>query len=207
MSVPHAAGAMVSTTNDLVKFAHALFSGKFISQTSIDTMTRLRHEWGLGIFPMKFKNRTGFGHNGGIDEFGSQLKYFTDDSLSIAITCNGAHFSMNDCMKGALSCYYNETYSIPTFVNYQVSEDILKQYLGTYSSNELKMDLVLTLDRNSLMLAATGQKTIILEASSDTTFDFKEAAAVFEFKKEETGVFNEVMLHQGGMNFPFFRKK
>ncbi len=207
MSIPHGAGAIVSTTDDLVKFAHALFSGRLISQASIDNMITFRREWGLGIFPMEFSGKKGFGHNGGIDEFGSQLKYFTDDSLSVAITCNGAHYSMKDCMKGVLSCYYNKPYSIPTFVEYKVAEGLLQQYSGSYSSAALKMDIVFTVDGGSLKAQATGQPPIVLEPVSDTVFNFSEAAAEFTFIKSDTGSIDQVMLKQGGMEFIFLKQK
>lgn len=206
MSIPHGAGAIVSTTDDLVKFSHALFSGKFISQASIDNMITLRHDLGLGIFPSTFKGKKGFGHNGGIDEFKSQLKYFTEDSLSVAITCNGARYSMSDCMKGVLSCYYNESYTIPSFVTHQVTEAIIKPYVGTYHSSQLNMGLIVTNVGASLIAEPEGQEAVALEPTSDSTFVFMEAAAVFEFKKAEDGSVNEVILQQGGRTFSFSRK-
>jgi D-alanyl-D-alanine carboxypeptidase len=207
MSIPHAAGAIVSTTDDLVKFAHALFSGRLISQASINNMITFRHEWGLGIFPANFSGKKGYGHNGGIDEFGSQLKYLIDDSLSVAITCNGAHYSMKDFMKGVLSCYYDQPYSIPTFIEYKVAGNLLNLYSGIYSSAELKMDLIFTVNGESLIAEATGQPPITLEAESDSVFNFTEAAAVFNFIKSDDGSEDKVILKQGGKEFIFLRKK
>lgn len=205
MSIPHGAGAIVSTTNDLVNFAHALLSYRLISKESLEEMTKLRHEMGLGIFTFPFYEKTAYGHNGGIDEFGSRLAYFPEDSLSIAITCNGSRYSMNDFMVGALSCYYNMPYEIPVFSSYVVSENILKGYVGNYHSSVLKMDLIVTTDGASLVVEATGQPPISLEAASETTFNFFEAAAVFEFKRDTTGLVNLVVLKQGGMDFDFSR--
>lgn len=206
MSIPHAAGAIISTTDDLVKYAHALFSGKLISQASLNNMITFRHEWGLGIFPAKFLTKKGYGHNGGIDEFGSQLKYFPEDSISLAITCNGSHYSMKELMTGMLSCYYNQPYSIPSFIEYKVSLDVLNEYLATYSSSELKMDLKFTLEGESLLVEATDQPVITLEPKSDNVFSFSEAGAEFTFLRSQGGAVDRVVLKQGGMEFIFLRK-
>jgi D-alanyl-D-alanine carboxypeptidase len=206
MSIPHGAGAIVSTTDDLVKYIHALFGGRLISQESLNNMITFRHEWGLGMFPAQFSGKKGYGHNGGIDEFVSQLKYFPEDSLSVAITCNGSRYSMKDCLRGVLSCYYNEPFPIPTFTKHKVSKDILYQYLATYSSAELKMDLKFILDDEFLSVEITNQPTITLEAESDTVFNFDEAGAKFIFIKTD-GFIDKVMLQQAGREFIFLRKK
>ncbi len=206
MSIPHGAGAIVSTTNDLAKFIHALFGGKLISTTSLTDMATLRKRMGLGLFSIPFEEKNGYGHNGGIDEFGSQLVYFPEDSFSIAITCNGSRYSMNDFMGGALCSYYNRPYDIPVFSNYTVAENILEQYIGKYHSAMLKMDMDVTRDGTTLIVKATDQNAVSLEAMSDTQFNMYEAGAIFEFKKNELGVVNVVVLKQGGMEFNFDRQ-
>ena len=37
MSIPHAAGALYSTTHDLLKWEQALFAGRIVSKASLET--------------------------------------------------------------------------------------------------------------------------------------------------------------------------
>ena len=64
-SIPLGAGGIVSTPRDLNKFADALFKGKLISANSLSTMLALKDNFGMGIFPVPFYAKRGFGHSGG----------------------------------------------------------------------------------------------------------------------------------------------
>jgi CubicO group peptidase (beta-lactamase class C family) len=44
------AGAITSTPTDLVKFSHALFSGKLISENSLTKMKTIKDHYGMGLF-------------------------------------------------------------------------------------------------------------------------------------------------------------
>src|SRR5690606_17778172 len=73
LSIPAAAGAMVSTSADLLKFIQDLFNHKIISEKSLSQMITMTDNYGFGIFRVPFYNTSGFGHNGGIDGFTSAL--------------------------------------------------------------------------------------------------------------------------------------
>ncbi len=86
-----------------------------------------------------------------------------------------------------------------------VSEDILKQYVGVY---EIKkgFDLSITLENGKLISHATGQPPFEIHAETETMFFVKEFPAALEFlieNKKATGV----VLHQGGKKTPAKRKE
>ncbi len=86
-----------------------------------------------------------------------------------------------------------------------VSEDILKQYVGVY---EIKkgFDLSITLENGKLISQATGQPPFEIHAETETMFFVKEFPAALEFlieNKKATGV----VLHQGGKKTPAKQKE
>ena len=65
-SVTLGAGGVYSTAQELNEFICALFSGKILSKESLQTMTTLKDNFGMGIFGVPFGNKIGLGHSGEI---------------------------------------------------------------------------------------------------------------------------------------------
>lgn len=55
VSIHCGAGSIVSTPSDLTALIQNLFSNKLISQVSLDNMTTMIDDFGMGIFPYEFK--------------------------------------------------------------------------------------------------------------------------------------------------------
>ncbi len=199
MSIPGGAGAIVSTPVDLTKFIEALFSYKLISKESLSSMKTMTDSYGMGMFQMPFYTRKGFGHNGGIDGFGSTVGYFPDDSLAIAYCSNGQVYGMNDILIGALSTYFNMEYTLPIFSSIQLKSEDLDIYTGIYSSAELQIKITITKSNSTLMAQATGQPAFPLEATAPGIFSFGRAGIVLEFNTASS----EMTLKQGGGSFVF----
>jgi CubicO group peptidase (beta-lactamase class C family) len=96
-SWPYAAGSLCSTVEDLMAWNHALHGGRVLSAASyrelitpgsIKDGTRLRYAKGIAVDSL-LGHRV-IQHGGGINGFVSDLKYFPDDSLHIAVLINTA---------------------------------------------------------------------------------------------------------------------
>jgi D-alanyl-D-alanine carboxypeptidase len=203
MSIPHGAGAILSTPSDLVTFITALFNGKLISATSLGQMKTITDGLGMGMQQFPYENRVVYGHGGAIDGFNSILCYFPDDSLTISYCSNGTGYSVNDILLGALSIYYNKPYSLPVFTTFAVSPEELDQYLGVYSSTQIPLKITFTREKGTLYGQATGQSSFPLEAAAKHVFKFEMAGIVITFNEEG----NEFILEQGGGKFTFTRDK
>lgn len=95
MKQPFAAGGLVSTVGDLVKWSQALVDGKACTQYSLHLMTkrtvlssgqRLDYGFGLGMGEM-WGHRV-IAHAGAINGFSSNLSHYPDDNLVIAVLGN-----------------------------------------------------------------------------------------------------------------------
>jgi len=203
MSIPGGAGAIVSTPTDLTKFIEALFSLKLIKQSSLDQMKTITDGFGMGMFQIPFYDHKAWGHNGGIDGFGSNLAYFPEDGLSIAYCTNGQIYPMNDILIGVLSIYFNKDYTIPAFNTVALKTEELDKYLGVYSSTQIPLKITITKENTSLIAQATGQSSFPLEATEKDKFKFDQAGVVIEFNPDK----NEMTLKQGGGTFLFTKDK
>lgn len=115
MSIPGGTGAIVSTPSDLAKFIENLFANKLVSAQSVETMKTITEGFGMGIIPLPFFEKIGYGHYGGIDYFISVVAYFPEDGLSVAYCTNGEVYPVKDIVETALSIYFGKDYSIPVF--------------------------------------------------------------------------------------------
>jgi len=89
MSIPHAAGALYSTTHDLLKWEQALFAGKVVSKASLDRMTTpFKNDYAFGLTSRVVKERRVIAHSGGIDGFNTAMAYYPESRTVIIVLSN-----------------------------------------------------------------------------------------------------------------------
>ncbi len=83
MSVPHAAGALYSTVEDLYFWDRALYTEALVSQSSLNVMfTPDKDEYGYGWYITELLNRKVTAHGGSINGFATSIARFVDDSAA-----------------------------------------------------------------------------------------------------------------------------
>ena len=198
-SVSLGAGGIVSTTEDLLFFISNLFEGKIINTASLEQMMKLEDGYGMGIFPVPFYDKKGFGHTGGIDGFSSFLYTFPEEKISIALTSNGSRFNNNDIAIAALSDCFDKPFTLPSFYAVELTSADLDKYLGSYANPEIPIKISITKDSLSLIGQATGQPSFTLETIGKDRFEFSPAGVEIQFIPEK----NLLILKQGGGEFTF----
>ncbi len=196
------AGAVISTPQDLNRFYTALFSGKLVSAESLARMMTVRDGVGMGLWPVPFYGRTGYGHSGGIDGFRSMSVYHPDDKTVYSLTSNAVDILPNDISIVVLKAVYGMEYSLPDFTVHKVTTEELDQYLGVYSSPSFPLKITVTKNGDVLVAQATGQSANNLTSSAKDVFNFDRAGAVFEFNPAE----DVMTLKQNGGVFPLKRE-
>ncbi len=89
MSIPHAAGALYSTTEDLLRWEQGLFGGKLMSAASLAKMTTpFKNDYAFGLTVRTASGRKVIQHAGGIDGFNTFLAYYPDTKVTIAVLAN-----------------------------------------------------------------------------------------------------------------------
>ena len=88
MTVPHAAGALYSTTGDLHRWTRALHGGRVLSADSFRKMTTAnRNNYGLGLTVRDVDGRRLIGHGGSINGF---VGYYPDSETTVVVLANVA---------------------------------------------------------------------------------------------------------------------
>jgi CubicO group peptidase (beta-lactamase class C family) len=89
MSVPHGAGAMYSTTEDLLRWERGLFGGKVLSEASLRKMTTpFKNNYALGVSVVTLNGKTRITHGGGIQGFNTALSYDPDARIVVVVLAN-----------------------------------------------------------------------------------------------------------------------
>jgi hypothetical protein len=203
MSVPVGAGAIVSTPTDLNTFLIGLFKNKIIKPHTFEKMIEIKEGTGLGIFQIPFYDKKAFGHSGSIDGFLASSYYFTGENVSISYITNGVEMQMNEILLGALSIFYGMDYEVPTYIApIELTEEQLNKYKGLYSNPEFPLKIELSIKDNQLILQATGQGAVPLEATDVNKFRFEPAMLTIEFATEG----GKFILSQGGADLEFVRE-
>jgi len=206
MNIPGGAGALVSTPTALTQFIDALFTGKLISDSSLTHMKTIKGGFGMDLMQYPFYSKRGFGHNGGIDNFQSQVVYFPEDKLATSYTANGVNTSLNDVMIGVLSIAFNRPYTLPNFtpvagIKLQTAD--LDKYLGVYGSTALPIKITVTKKDTTLIAQGSGQAAFPLEPVAANEFQFAQGGIVIVFDTA-AGKFT---LKQGGGTYVMTREK
>jgi D-alanyl-D-alanine carboxypeptidase len=201
-TIPLGAGAIISTPSDLTKFADALFSGKLLTNESLEIMKTIKDGYGIGLFQIPFYKSIGYGHTGGIDGFSSVYSYFADDKISYALISNGININNNDISIAVLSAVYDKPYEIPVFTTFTLTSEDIDKYLGVYVSKQIPLKITITKDGNTLIAQGTGQPAFPLEATDKDKFKFDQAGAKFEFNPTA----KTMILFQGGGQINFMKE-
>ena len=89
MSIPWSAGALYSTTSDLLKWEHGLFGGKIIRPDSLKLMTTEgKGGYGLGaVIEHRVRVRI-VTHSGGIEGFNTHLAFAPEKQIAVVVLSN-----------------------------------------------------------------------------------------------------------------------
>ncbi|WP_306353397.1 serine hydrolase domain-containing protein [Flavobacterium sp. '19STA2R22 D10 B1'] len=189
-----ASGGIQSTGSDLNIFINALFNGKLMTPKSFEEMKKLEDNYGKGILTFPFGERRFYGHNGGTEAFISSLGYYPSDKISFALLTNGNNYNNNDIVLGILSTLYKMPYRFPNLTTVKVKPEILAKYVGTYSSENFPLKILIKQKEGGLIAQASGQGEFPLTATSENIFIFDQAGV------EMTFTTNTMILSQGGIS-------
>ncbi|HEY2856654.1 MAG TPA: serine hydrolase domain-containing protein [Gemmatimonadaceae bacterium] len=208
MGLPFAAGSLCSTVGDLVKWEHALFSGKVVSATSLAQMTtpaKLTSNrpmpYGFGLAPDTVGGHRAVGHGGGINGFISHEEIYPSDSLTVVVLANTAPAPSQGIARNAarlvLGLPLMKGPSVPTEIALDSAQRA--RYVGNYSLQNPDASRVpaRVVDENGhLMLEAHGQRGQLLAVGPDV-FAVKGQPGARVMFTLSNGKATEFLLDQG----------
>jgi CubicO group peptidase (beta-lactamase class C family) len=139
-SVPDAAGALVSTLDDLFHFARAMAAGRVVSRGTLHQMitpapaSTSAGGYGFGVFLWRVRGTMMVGHTGQIPGFASVLGYVPDKDLTVIALGNDDNFDARTTGRRLAAIAMGQPY-VPA-VGVPTSETELQPLTGTYRIND-----------------------------------------------------------------------
>ena len=199
MSIPHAAGALYSTTEDLLRWEQGLFGGKLVSAASLAKMTTpFKNDYALGVVVLTAGGRKVIQHGGGIEGFNTFLAYYPDTRTTVAVLANingqvptQIATKLAELAHGGVVKLTSERKEIALPVA------TLSKYVGTYEVAP-GANMMIRLAGNHLTTQLTGQPQFPIFAESQTKFFLKVVDAQVEFFTDLSGTVTHAVMYQNG---------
>ncbi len=199
MSIPHGAGALYSTTEDLLRWEQGLFGGKVLSAASLQKMiTPFKGDYAFGLFVQTGDGRQRIWHGGGIEGFNTSLAYYPASKV-VTIALSNVNGAAPDQITAQLGRIAHGDAVVLTNERKEITlpREALATLVGTYDLAP-QIKIMVTLDGTQLMTQLSGQPKIPVFADSERSFFVKVVDAQLTFEKDERGAVTAVVLHQGG---------
>jgi CubicO group peptidase (beta-lactamase class C family) len=205
MTQPHAAGALVSTVDDLHRWNRSLHGGKLLAVKSYTSMTtpagRAKDSnYGFGIGRGTLRGHVQLQHGGGIFGFASHLLYVPDAELSVAVLQN-ADATING--KGdpqhlaALLGAYALGDPYPAAKAVEVGTASLKAAEGVYRVDAQTTRVLRVVD-GKLTAQRTGSPQSPLVPTAIDAFHYEGSLTWFKIERDADGKITGMRLYQDG---------
>lgn len=206
MTVPYAAGAMYSTTGDLLKWNLGLYGGKLLKPESLVQMTTpFKDNYGFGLFVSTENGHKVISHGGGIEGFNAEVNYYPDDKLTVVTLANINGPEAGEIAKDLAAVAHNVTVTLPNERKAMtLAPSVLQAYVGDYTLGPATMTI--SLQGDQLYAQLTAQPKYPIYAEAETKFFWKIVDAEVEFEKDASGKVTKAVLYQGGQKLEWTRK-
>lgn len=203
MHIPHAAGALYSTVEDLYIWDRALYTDKLLSRESLDKMfTPFLNNYAYGWSVSELFGRKLISHSGGINGFVTHIARFPEDDACIIVLCNLTASRTSQIFRDLAAILFGEQYELPKEKKVaQVDPALFDEYIGTYELEDGPSIRVYK-EGDRIFAEFEGQGTAELFPEDETRFFIKEAEIGISFVRNETGSVHRLIVHQGGKEVP-----
>lgn len=213
MGIPTGAGALYSTTGDLLKWQRGLFGGQVLSSESLAEYTNPADfdavngaKYAHGVLIQADEDGRAIWHGGGIEGFNAWLGYDPDNKTTVAVLANlngGTAMKLGQqLMKAARG---REIVLSSEREEVAVEPAKLAEYEGVYA---LAPTFKITISRegDALMAQATNQNAFEIFPEGPDRFFYKVVDAQIRFDRDEAGAISGLTLFQNGQELPGTRE-
>ena len=207
MSIPQGAGALYSTTRDLLKWEQGLFGGRLLKPESLTLLTTpVRNNYAFGLMVTEAGGNRTIGHSGGIEGFNTHMAYDPERRMTVIVLGNLNGPGPDQVAGSLLALARGETVTLPNERQaVVVAPEVLRAYEGVYELSPTFAVSVSLVD-GKLMAQATGQQAFELHAESDSRFFLTVVDAQVTFTRDASGAVDGLVLRQGGRDTPARKK-
>lgn len=209
------AGAIRSTTNDMLKFADANLHpergplGRAMTFAHQERAKAGAMGIGLNWFSLHAGADTIVWHNGGTGGYRTFIGLLPSRTMAVVILTNSSGAGADDIGMHLLSPSLPlapKPAPVTQRTAITLPAETLARYVGTYQLAP-NFAIVVTADADTLYGQPTGQPKFRLWPETELDFFLKEVDAQVTFIREPDGTVSGLMLHQGGQNMPAVKVK
>jgi len=204
MTIPYAAGALDSTTGDLLLWDQALYTEKLVSRKTLDEIfTPFKSGYGYGWGIGKKFDRQEISHGGAIFGFATEIARFPADKVTVVVLSNVEGAPAGRIGNDLAAIVFGAAYEIPKErKEIAVDQKILEKYVGQYELTAPKIVVGFTLENGKLFGQVGGQGKFALSAESETVFFSKHINLQITFTRDAQGQTTGLTFKQGGAVIP-----
>lgn len=199
MSVPHAAGALYSTVDDLYKWDRVLATETLAPRAVLERMfTPFKDGYAYGWSIGSFAGHRNIRHGGGINGFTTDISRFPDDDACIIVLNNfstGFIPEISDALAGILFGQEVELPRAKPVVD--LPEEVLEAYQGRYQPDGLPVVFTISREGRRLFVQVPQQPRALLLAESEAQFYMKTVSFDLTFHRDASGRVTHFVLVQG----------
>jgi CubicO group peptidase (beta-lactamase class C family) len=166
MSRPGAAGAIVSTAADLLRWQHALSGERVVAAESYEQMTTpftlndgSSTTYGFGLSMREIDGLEMVSHGGGINGFNSMLAHYPGTAVAISVISNSEGYRAGVLATKIMRAVHGIVIEISDL---PVPPAEQKRLAGEYKFKTLPLELSVRADGEHLVMQATGQGEVRL---------------------------------------------
>ena len=203
MSVPHGAGALIGSVEDLAAWAQALHKGKVVKASSYAQMiapTKLPDgetvQYGYGLGMDELRGRDTIGHGGGIFGFDTASMYVPGDDVFVAVFANADDPKVDPDIALTKLAAMAVGDPIPEFQKAEVPPAAVEPVLGLYKLEEGERRFFVK-DGRMFTRRTGGSDMEVFAAGGDRFFYGPASLTWFEVRRDSAGKHVMAMYHNG----------
>jgi len=202
MSIPHAAGALIGTVEDLARWTAALHGGKVIPaewHARMVTPTKLPdgtiEQYGFGIGNRDVRGRKAIGHGGGIFGFVTDSIYLPEEDLFVAVFTNSDEPQTDPGMVMLKLAALAVEDPFPAFEKTALDAKAVDPWLGIYKVANGERRLFMRDGR--LFTQRSGGPELEAVSAGNGRYFYETSLTWFELKRDPAGTPVMAMYQQG----------
>ncbi|MGH9900297.1 MAG: serine hydrolase [Pyrinomonadaceae bacterium] len=201
MTQPHAAGALVSSVDDLALWDAALYTDKLLKQETLrrawtpgklndGNLTRYGYGWGAS----SYEGHRIIEHGGGINGFSTDALRLPDDRIFVAVLTNkdSGNPGPSEVAFEIAALTVGKPYREPTAI--KLPPDALDKYVGVYGLDR-KEEAVIRREGEKLLAQFPRAGKVEIFPSSATEFFIKGSRNRLSFTRNAAGEISGLVLH------------
>ncbi len=208
MTQPHAAGALVSTVDDLAAWDAALYTEKLVKQASLEkawTPYVLANgkatTYGYGWSVSSLRGRKTVEHGGGIFGFSTYVLRVPKERVFVAVLCNSDAPNTDPGVLARRTAALVLGDPFPENVPVDVAPEVLARYAGVYEIEKGQQRTVIV-EGDRIFTQRTGGTRAEAKPRSETEFFYENSITTFRFVTGPDGRATAMLMYANGMDEP-----